>query len=603
MHITWRATFARRIRKLAPLVLAAASLCGGQAFSETKPDRPNVVVLLVDDAALMDFGVYGGEAHTPNIDALAARGAMFTEYRSSPLCAPSRAMLLTGMDNHRNGVATIPEVIPPEQVGKPGYTLSLEPGVATLADYLRADGYRTYMVGKWHLGSEPGDLPVSHGFDRSFALDASGADNWEEKSFMPFYDHAPWFEDGKPAHLPKDFYSSKFIVNKMIDYIDSGNADQPFFAYVAFQAIHIPVQAPAEFTAHYKGVYDQGWEALREARYERAKAEGLIPQDAKLAPMPKDSRRWNSLSKDEQKLYTARMEVNAGMLEAMDFYVGKLIAHLKEKGVYDNTIFVVTSDNGPAPSRGDNNLILKLWMKFHGYHLGLDHIGEKGSWGFIGPEWANAAAAPGDLYKFYAASGGVRVPFVMAGPGVPHERISSFAMVTDVAPTVLALAGVTPDEKGLRPMTGRSLVPVLDGKVAETYGPNDPVGIEVSGNTGFYLGGYKITRNMAPEGDGTWRLYDINADPGETTDLSSSKPEMKRKLLAAYKTYTEEMGVLPMPADYSSTKQLDQNSRERIFALHPWIPIVRNIVLLAILVAFAWGAWAIVRRVRRGRAA
>jgi len=603
MYIAWRATIARHFGKIAPLVLVAGSLCGGQAFADAKVDRPNVVVLLVDDAALMDFGAYGGEAHTPNIDALAARGAMFTEYRSSPLCAPSRAMLLTGMDNHRNGVATIPEVIPPEQVGKPGYTLSLEPGVATLADYLRADGYRTYMVGKWHLGSEPGDLPVSHGFDRSFALDASGADNWEEKSFMPFYDHAPWFEDGKPAHLPKDFYSSKFIVNKMIDYIDSGNSDRPFFAYVAFQAIHIPVQAPAEFTAHYKGVYDKGWEALREARYERAKAEGLIPQDAKIAPMPKESRPWNSLSKDEQKLYTARMEVNAGMLEAMDFYVGKLVAHLKEKGVYDNTIFVVTSDNGPAPSRGDNNLILKIWMKFHGYHLGLDHIGEKGSWGFIGPEWANAAAAPGDLYKFYAASGGVRVPFVMAGPGVPHERISSFAMVTDVAPTVLALAGVTPDEKGLRPMTGRSLVPVLDGKVAETYGPNDPVGIEVSGNTGFYLDGYKITRNMAPEGDGTWRLYDINADPGETTDLSSEKPEVKQKLLAAYKTYTEEMGVLPMPEGYSSAKQLDQNSRERIFALHPWIPIVRDILGLVLLGALAWGVWTIVRRVRAGRAA
>ena len=161
--------------------------------------RPNIVVVLVDDAAFMDFGLYGGEAHTPNIDKLGAMGTMFTGYRSSPLCAPSRAMLLTGTDNHLNGVATIAEIIPPQQVNKPGYGLSLEPGVMTIADYLKKAGYRTLMTGKWHLGSQAGELPDSHGFDRSFALDASGADNWESKSYMPFYDRAPWYEDGKPV--------------------------------------------------------------------------------------------------------------------------------------------------------------------------------------------------------------------------------------------------------------------------------------------------------------------------------------------------------------------------------------------------------------------
>jgi len=604
--INWGAVVGARARMLLFTFLLAGLLHGvsaDAAFADVKPGKPNIVILLVDDAALMDFGIYGGEAHTPNIDALAARGALFTQYRSSPLCAPSRAMLLTGMDNHRNGVATIPEVIPPEQEGKPGYTLSLEPGVATLADYLRDAGYRTYMTGKWHLGSGKGDLPDSHGFDRSFALDASGADNWEDKSFMPFYSEAPWYEDGKPADLPKDFYSSKFIVNKMIRYIDEGDSAAPFFAYVAFQAIHIPVQAPAEFTAHYKGIYDKGWEALRKARHEKAVEEGLVPKDAKLAPMPKGSRPWNSLSKDEQALYAARMQVNAGMLEAMDFYVGRLIGHLKAKGFYDNTIFVVTSDNGPAPSRGDNNWQLALWMKFNGYHLGMKNIGEKGSWGFIGPEWANAAASPGDLFKFYAASGGVRVPFVIAGPGVPHERVQSFAMVTDVAPTLLELAGVAPDETGRRPMTGRSLVPVLDGEAQHTYGPDDPAGIEVSGNTGFYLDGYKITRNMAPMGDGEWRLYDIKADPGETTDLSEAKPEMKQKLLMAYAAYAKKMGVLEMPKGYSSTAQLDRNTRERVLALHPWIRIVGIIVVLSVLAGLIWGIRSIVLRRRAGRAA
>tara|TARA_R110000868_G_scaffold94569_1_gene260867 strand:+ start:3327 stop:5129 length:1803 start_codon:yes stop_codon:yes gene_type:complete len=582
-----------RVSSLALLALAGAGLVPAVATAAEQGSaaKPNVVVLLVDDAALMDFGIYGGEARTPNIDALAGRGAMFTQYRSSPLCAPSRAMLLTGMDNHQNGVATIPEVIPREQAGKPGYTLSLEPGVATLADYLRAAGYRTYMTGKWHLGSAHGDLPNGHGFDRSFALDASGADNWEDKPYMPFYAEAPWFEDGKPADLPDDFYSSKFIVSKMIDYIDAGEAAKPFFAYLAFQAIHIPVQAPPEFTAHYKGVYDAGWEVMREARHARAMEKGLVPQGAKLAPMPKSARPWASLSAEEQKLYAARMEVNAGMLEAMDFHVGKLIEHLKEKGQYENTIFVVTSDNGPEPSRGDDNPLTKIWMDFNGYHIGPDHMGEKGSWGFIGPEWANAAASPSDLFKFYAASGGVRVPFVMAGPGVPQTRISSFALVTDVAPTLLTLAGVKPDEAGLRPMTGRSLVPVMKGQVAETYGPNDPVGIEVSGNTGFYLDGHKITRNMAPQGDGQWRLYDINADPGETTDLSDAKPELKQKLIAAYDTYAQAMGILPMPEGYDSTAQLNNNIAVRMLKRQWW----KLVLLVLLLGGIGYGTYCGIR--------
>ena len=202
--------------------LFAATLSPLAAFGDAAPQppappataRPNVVLLLVDDAALMDFGAYGGEARTPNIDALAARGALFTNYHTSPLCSPSRAMILTGVDNHRTGVATIEEVLPPEQHNKPGYSLHLEPGVVTIAARLKQAGYRTYMTGKRHLGHGAGDLPDGHGFDRSFALDASGADNWEQKPYMPYYQYAPWFEDGKPADLPKDFYSSQFIVDR-----------------------------------------------------------------------------------------------------------------------------------------------------------------------------------------------------------------------------------------------------------------------------------------------------------------------------------------------------------------------------------------------------
>ena len=280
------------------IMSALLAVTGAQAQGDPQP--PNVVIILVDDAALMDLGIYGGEAQTPNIDALAARGAMFTQYRTSPLCSPTRAMLLTGLDNHQTGVATIPEVLPPEHKGQAGYTMALEPGVLTLADRLRTVGYRTLMSGKWHLGETADEMPNSHGFDRSFALAASGADNWDDKSYMPYYKDAPWWEDGVEAALPEDFYSSEFIVDKMIEYLDGTDQDQPFLAYLPFQAIHIPVQAPAEFIEKYDGVYDAGWGALREARFERAQDLGLVERGVPLADMPSHARKWGALSEDDR---------------------------------------------------------------------------------------------------------------------------------------------------------------------------------------------------------------------------------------------------------------------------------------------------------------
>jgi arylsulfatase/uncharacterized sulfatase len=550
------------VLKLVAAGVAFFLACGdGAAQADVSPPRPNIVIMIIDDAAFMDLGAYGGEARTPNIDALAARGSLFTRYYSSPLCSPSRAMLLTGMDNHLTGVSTIPEVLPKEHEGQPGYTMRLEPGVATLAERLKPLGYRTLMTGKWHLGSGEGDLPKAHGFDRSFALDASGADNWEDKSYMPYYADAPWYEDGVPASLPDDFYSSDFIVDQMMTYMDESDAEAPFFAYLAFMAVHIPVQAPPEFTANYAGVYDAGWEATRTARWERAKERGYVPADAALAPMPANFRPWESLPPAEQKLYAARMQVNAGMLEAMDHHIGRLIEHLKSTGQYDNTVFVVTSDNGPEPSRGDTDPRLKFWMDMNGYHLDLEGMGEKGSWAFIGPEWAMAAASPHDKFKFLGSEGGIRVPFIMAGAGLGEGgRVDARAFVTDVAPTLLALAGGEPEQDGAKPMTGRSLLPLLLGEADSVYGPDDAIVIEVSGNAAVIKGDYKLTRNQLPHGDARWRLYDLSKDPGETTDLSASFPEIYNDLSTEYAAYSKRVGVLEVPEGYNSLDEVTRHS-------------------------------------------
>ncbi|MEM1155419.1 MAG: arylsulfatase [Pseudomonadota bacterium] len=548
--------------------------------------KPNVVLILIDDAGLMDLGAYGGEALTPNIDALAAEGVMFTQYRTSPLCAPTRAMLLTGLDNHLTGVATIPEVLPPEQKGQPGYSMALEPGVLTLADRLGEDGYRTLMVGKWHLGEKAEEMPDQHGFQRSFSLAASGADNWEDKSYMPYYRDAPWWEDGKEVDLPDGFYSSEFIVDKMIEYLDETDASQPFFAYLPFQAIHIPVQAPAEFIANYDGVYDEGWHALRQARYERAQTLGLIPVGAPLASMPDDARDWSSLTEEERELYTAMMEANAGMLEAMDFHIGRFIEHLKAEGQYENSIFIVASDNGPEFNRGDNDSRLALWLSMNGYHIDPELAGTRGSWGFIGPEWANAAASPGALYKFYATEGGIRSPLIISGPGIAPAKTDAPVMVTDIAPTLVDWIQPPAPPADSKAMTGRSLMPVMRGEVESVYGPDDIRAIEVSGNSAMYKGEYKITRSMPPAGDGQWRLFNMSYDPGETADLSTAEPTVMADMLNAYGAYAEEMGVLEMPSGYDSLEQILDNTTPRLIAQYRWYLIAMGLVFLVLLYGF-----------------
>jgi len=574
-------------------LVVALLLCSATAQAQDA-SSPNIVMILVDDSALMDFGVYGGEAQTPNIDALAARGAMFTQYRTSPLCSPTRAMLLTGLDNHKTGIATIPEVLPAEQVGKPGYSMALEPSVLTIADRLKDKGYRTLMSGKWHMGEEANEMPQNHGFDRSFALAASGADNWEDKSYIPYYADAPWFEDGVEASLPENFYSSKFIVDKMIYYLEETDTSKPFLAYLPFQAIHIPVQAPPEFTAKYKGRFDEGWHVMRAQRHRRAQELGFIRRGAPLAPMPDDAREWDDLNSETRALYAARMEVNAGMLDAMDYHIGRFVSYLKDKRLYENTIFVVTSDNGPEPNRGDHDRRLGLWMKLNGYNIDLDKIGEKGSWGFIGTEWALAAASPGSLYKFYATEGGIRAPLIMAGPGIEPSLIHSPAMVTDVTPTLMDMLGVSPAVQGYIPMTGRSLLPILKGKAQSVYDDDDIRAIEVSGNSALYKGDYKILRSVLPAGDGKWRLFNLAVDPGEVHDLSAQQPDRLENMLAEYANYTAEMGVLEMPDGYNSTKQIGMNAVNRMRARHG-----RTVLLIGLM--FVLGLWGLIRRLRKRR--
>jgi arylsulfatase/uncharacterized sulfatase len=554
--------------------------------------RPNVVLVIADDLGFTDIAPYGSEVETPTLSALAATGVRFTNYHTAASCAPTRAMLLTGVDSHRNGVPNIPETIPPEQAAHPNYRGTLGHNVATVASLLEAAGYHTYMAGKWHLGKTPDLLPFRRGFERTVTMADTGADNWEQKPYLAIYEKANWFADGEPFELPEDFYSSRFLIDKTIEFIASNAGDgQPFFAYIPFQAVHIPVQAPQEFTDKYMGVYDSGWQQLREQRRARAEELGIIPPGIAMVDMSTTGD-WESYSEDEQRYHAKRMAVYAGMIDAMDHHLGRLIDYLKETGQYDNTIFIFTSDNGSESSGGDNprSLAMRAGLWWQGYVNDYETLGLKGSFNNIGPSFASAAASPLDFYKFYAGEGGMRVPLIIAGEPIPTTArlTNALAYVTDITPTILDVAGVNPPNGrfGGRPVekiVGRSLLPLVRGEVERVYSATDTIGYELGGNAALFQGDYKIVLNIPPVGDNEWHLYNIVTDPGETDDLKERMPERFEEMLAHYQQYVVDNNVLPLPANYDPVFQGIANGMLDRFGLQLLVGLLALVVLLPFL--------------------
>jgi arylsulfatase/uncharacterized sulfatase len=591
------------MKRIARCTLTALGLCLALPALAAGNARPNIVVLLADDWGFSDVGSFGGEISTPNIDALAQRGMRFSNFHVSASCSPTRSMLLTGVDNHRNGVGNMRETIPQSHVGKPGYLSVLDHNVVTVASLLQESGYRTYVAGKWHVGKEPYNLPDQRGFDRSLIQGDSGSDNWETaRTYLDLSDKVYWFEDGKPASMPADYYSSKFYVDKAIEYIDSGaRQNKPFFAYVAFQANHIPVQAPRAFIDKYKGRYKDGWTALRQQRRDKAIELGLIPRDTPMVTMSTTTD-WNALS-DADKAYQARrMEVYAGMADAMDFHVGRLIAHLKQTGEYDNTVFVFMSDNGSEASDPYAVLSGRLWLDWK-YNRDIDKLGDKGAYSIIGPSWASAAASPLSTYKFYSGEGGIRVPLIIAGaPGMQANQINrSFAHINDIAPTLLQIAQVAQPGKvwhgqPVEPMTGASLLPVLQGQSPRAHAPDEAIGYELSGNQALFKGDLKLIRNIPPVGDGLWHLYDIVNDPGETRDLSAARPQEFQTMQAQYADWAKANGVLPMPEGYSPIRQVEINALINVYIPRFRVPAAITLAVLVLL------SIVLIRRRRRSRA-
>ena len=564
----------------------------GQAASTPPvlPKRPNIVVLVADDWGFSDLGAFGGEISTPHLDALAKRGMRFSNFHVAASCSPTRSMLLTGVDNHRNGVGNLREAMPTDHLGKPGYQGSLNHNVVTVASLLQEGGYRTYIAGKWNVGSEPYNLPNRRGFDKSIVQGDTGSDNWEpNKQYLPHLPQVYWFEDGQAAKMPAEFYSSEYFVDRMLGYIDADTRkQQPFFAYVGFQANHVPVQAPQSFIDKYKGRYHEVWTVLRQQRLDKAIALGLVPASTQLTTMSTTGD-WNALSEKDRLHMEREMEVYAAMAEAMDFHVGRLVNHLKETGQYDNTVFVFMSDNG---AEGSDYHEAQPWLAFH-YNQDTQTLGGKGTYGIPGPGWASASASPLYTYKFWSGEGGIRTPMLIAGPPVRQSNQVQHALthVTDITPTLLDIAQIKPPGLSyqgapVEPLTGRSLLPLLQGSATAVRGSDQPLGYELSGNAALFKGSLKLVRNMPPLGDGQWHLYDLSADPGETLDLKDRLPQDFQSMQADYASYEKANQVLPIPEGYSPQRQVFINSVWRY-----WIPVFGKqaaAVLVALVGLVIW---------------
>ena len=555
----------RRRRNAWSVALSLTLLFSHFANSQTD-ERPNVVLILADDLGFTDIAPFGSEIDTPNIARLAASGLSFTNYHTAANCAPARAMLLTGVDSHRNGVPNIPESIPPEQLAYDHYQGVLSQNVVTLASLLRGSGYHTYMTGKWHLGHTPELLPSARGFERTIAMADTGADNWEQRTYLPIYDEAHWYADGERHTLPDDFYSSEYFIDKTIEFISANESDdKPFFAYIPFQAVHMPVQAPREFSDKYAGVYDQGWTVMREQRRLAAEEAGVIPENTEVIVTP-GTLDWNALTEEQREHHARRMEVYAGMVDAMDMHIGRLMTYLESIGEYENTIFIFTSDNGAEGSpliSPTGNSVLDPWFERVGYETGIENLGEKGSWVGIGPSNATIAASPLAYYKFHANEGGLRVPLVMSGPGISQrgQLSDEFVFVTDLAPTILSLAGVN-DHGGswqtreVEPIVGKDFSSYLQGRAGPIHTASEPIGYEMGGSGALFKGDYKIVINKFEQNESEWHLFNIKTDPGEANDLAEVEPELLAEMLADYEQWASSNNVLPMPEGYNRARTI-----------------------------------------------
>ena len=550
----------RLLRTLGVVGVSAWLAAPALLYASGEPRRPNIVIIIADDMGFADMGSYGSEIKTPNLDAIAKEGVRFTNFYTHATCSVTRSILLSGVDSHLNGLGNMDEWMAPNQMGVDGYEGVLNDRVVTLPQLLKDAGYHTYMVGKWHLGKEPSQIPAARGFERDFSLLDGMASYWDMTSFAAAAPQTVFTEDGRYlTRLPDDYYATTTYTDKMIKFIDENHGDgKPFFAYVCHQAPHEPYHLPKEWRDRHVGKYDRGWDALRQERLKRQIELGIMPPGTQLA-----ERMWFLpdpilLAPAARAVLGRKMELYAGLVENLDFHVGRLIEHLKNIGEYENTVFIVFGDNGAegndlyklitgSPGSRDYLFAATHWSQTH-----PNAWGDPGSWLAYGPMWAQVSMTPLSQYKGLVAEGGIRNALIVSGPVVnrPKGSINQQGLmhVADINPTLLEIAGTSYPEtyagKKTLPAYGKSWGAVLAGQAESPRTDQDVLGWELFGNRAVRQGNWKLRWEIRPLGTGEWELFDLAADPGEMHDLAAGRPEKVQEMLALWEVYAQQNNVI-----------------------------------------------------------
>lgn len=507
----------------------SSSLEAGAGVPRPGAGRPNIIVILADDMGFSDLGCYGSEIATSNLDRLAADGIRFTQFYCAARCCPSRASILTGLYPHQTGMGGMVSLA--DQPEPPGpYQGYLNDRCVTIAEALKAAGYRTYMSGKWHVGERPEHWPRQRGFDRYFGL-ISGASSYFEllkedrKRFMAL-DDEPFSPQGDA------FYMTDAFTDFAVECVEGHRgSEQPFFLYLAYTAPHWPLHAWPEDIAKYDGKYEMGWDKLRQQRYRRLVELGLIDPKWPLSPRDDGVPPWDTVEDKED--WALRMAVYAAMIDRMDQGIGRVLEALKKLGAEDNTLVLFLSDNGGCHESVAGRKL----------HAPGTLPGQRGSFVAYERPWANASNTPFRLFKKYIHEGGIATPFIARWPAVIKHRgavTPQVGHINDIMPTCLAMAGADYPEtyKGNRllRLEGKSLLPIFQGQTRE---PPDLLCWEHMGNRGIRQGKWKL---VATE-DGEWELYDMEADRTELTDLAEKHPEKAKELNNLWDAWAARTGV------------------------------------------------------------
>jgi len=514
---------------------------------DKKIKRPNILLIVADDLGYTDLGCFGSEINTPNIDVLSRKGVIFSNFYTSPLCAPTRAMLLSGNSNHIAGMG-----IQGFKSELFGYEGQLTDRIMTMPSLLQKSGYHTYIAGKWHLGSEVNSNPINKGFEKSYVLLPGAGNHYSNRKVIKNYSDSSYSENGKRIKWEDGNYSTDFYTDKIIEYI-KGNKDKnkPFFAFATYTSPHWPLQVNEKFSNKYRGIYDKGYDELKMERFNNLKRLKIIPSDALIPESHSRLTSWKDLSEQEKKIESKKMEIYAGMVENLDFNVGRILHFLKEINEYENTLIIFMSDNGAAGEDFYNNPIYGPYLKKN-FTVKYDDMGKENSFISLGTGWAEASSAPFKYFKGFSTQGGIVSPIIMSGYGVnrKNEISNDFVTLLDIAPTFYEFASVNYPNQLEYPLLGVSLKKYLNGIEDQIHDDDYVFGFEHSGYAFIKKGNWKLVNYNSPFEIGNFKLYNVTTDISESRDLKINQIEKYHELLNEWKKFSNENQII-IPTPYT----------------------------------------------------